>query len=102
MSCVAARAALQCLRPQEALRHGDVPQQIAQREFPRGVSPLQFVRWNTACHAHGPLAHIPEILQKRLNRANFHTGLALKSAPSPKPIARAGVRGWRRPWLRYK
>src|SRR5882672_3551466 len=91
MGCVARRMALRVFRPHVALGHRQVAQNIAQREFFRGVRPINLVARNAASNTHGALAHTPEIVQERLNTDNFHDTLqyvcldVTSGIPSPAP-----------------
>src|SRR5260221_412975 len=66
---------LQILSPHITFSNRDVPQQVAEREFPRRVAPVQLVCRNAAGHPHGAFADIPEIAQKRLDGLNLHGDL---------------------------
>jgi hypothetical protein len=52
-----------------------MPQQVGEREFSWRVGPVDFVWRDAARHAHGALANIFEIVQERLDGADFHYGL---------------------------
>src|SRR5712672_564407 len=111
MGCVARRMALRVFRPHVALGNRQVAQSIAQREFFRGVRPINLVARNAPSDTHGALAHTPKIMQERLNTDNFHDHLrkhlfcldVTSWIPSPAPaaagIAAAGLSSqtmWRR------
>src|SRR5260221_2910870 len=79
VALVLAGLPLQIFSPHMTFSNRDVPQQIAECEFPRRVAPVQLVGRNATGHPHGAFADIPEIVKKRFDSLNFHEGLALAS-----------------------
>jgi hypothetical protein len=61
---VAARAVVHRLAPDVALRHGDVPNQIAERERAGLVGPLDPVGGDAGSDAARALAHALEVMQE--------------------------------------
>ena len=74
---LAAWTALNALGERELLIHGSVAQQIAEREFLRGLGPLHFFGRKAARDAHDAFANTGEIFQVWGNRADFHGKLAV-------------------------
>jgi hypothetical protein len=72
MDMVGGGPALHVFGPHVSFRHGEMPQNVAEREFSVGVCPIDFVGRDAPRHAHGPLANDPEIMQKWLNGFDFH------------------------------
>ncbi len=89
MSGVTAEFSLDIFRPHEALGHCEMPQDIAKREFAGRIGPVDFVRRDTARHAHGALANISKIVQERLYGFDFH---------GASPARRAASEAYRMSW----
>src|SRR5580765_1827564 len=69
---VAAGPALDIFGPHVAFRYGEMPQQVAGREFSWRVAPINFVQRDAARHAHGAPTNISKIVQERLDGFDFH------------------------------
>jgi hypothetical protein len=83
---IAAPLALESFGEEIAIRSGDVPSQITEREFSLTICPVYFVWRNATDNPHGPLMNFVKVVKKYAKVPDFHI-----HAPFPGSVIRGAL-----------